>query len=65
MGNGQLRSLDWRAPSDTILGARFRAAGLVIIGKTALPEFGRQPTTQADCLRRLPNPWGTTRSARD
>src|SRR6185437_16766908 len=46
MGNGLLRSLDWRAPSDTVLGARFRAAGVVTIGKTALPEFGCQPTTQ-------------------
>ena len=27
MGNGLLRSLDWRAPSDTILGARFGCGG--------------------------------------
>ena len=62
MGNGLLRSLDWRAPADTILGARFRAAGLVTIGKTALPEFGCQPTTQPIAFGACRNPWDTTRS---
>ena len=62
MGNGLLRSLDWRAPADTILGARFRAAGVVTIGKTALPEFGCQPTTQPIAFGACRNPWDTTRS---
>jgi hypothetical protein len=62
MGNGLLRSLDWRAPADTILGARFRAAGLVTIGKTALPEFGCQPTTQPIAFGACRNPWDTLRS---
>ena len=62
MGNGLLQSLDWRAPSDTILGARFRAAGLVTIGKTALPEFGCQPTTQPIAFGACRNPWDTKRS---
>ena len=62
MGNGLLRSLDWRAPADTILGARFRAAGVVTIGKTALPEFGCQPTTQPITFGACLNPWDTTRS---
>jgi amidase len=59
MGNGLLRSLDWRAPSETIPGARFRAAGLVTIGKTALPEFGCQPTTQPIAFGACRNPWDT------
>jgi len=62
MGNGLLRSLDWRAPSDTVLGARFRATGLVTIGKTALPEFGCQPTTQPIAFGACRNPWDTARS---
>jgi amidase len=62
MGNGLLRSLDWRAPSDTVLGARFRAAGVVTVGKTALPEFGCQPTTQSVAFGACRNPWDTTRS---
>ena len=62
MGNGLLRSLDWRAPSDTILGGRFRAAGVVTVGKTALPEFGCQPTTQSIAFGACRNPWDTARS---
>lgn len=62
MGNGLLRSLDWRAPSDTVLGARFRAAGVVPVGKSTLPEFGCQPTTQPIAFGPCRNPWDTTRS---
>jgi amidase len=62
MGNGLLRSLDWRAPADTVLGARFRAAGLVTVGKTTLPEFGCQPTTQPIAFGACRNPWDPTRS---
>ena len=62
MGNGLLRSLDWHAPADTVLGARFRAAGLVTVGKTALPEFGCQPTTQPIAFGACRNPWDTARS---
>ena len=62
MGNGLLRSLDWRAPADTILGGRFRAAGLVPVGKTTLPEFGCQPTTQPIAFGACRNPWDTSRS---
>ena len=41
---------------------RFRAAGVVTIGKTALPEFGCQPTTQSITFGACLNPWDTTRS---
>lgn len=62
MGNGLLQSLDWRAPADTTLGGRFRAAGVVPVGKTTLPEFGCQPTTQPIAFGACRNPWDTTRS---
>ncbi|MGY4651291.1 amidase [Mycobacterium sp. URHB0021] len=62
MGNGLMRSLDWRAPSDTVLGGRFRAAGVVTVGKTTLPEFGCQPTTQPVAFGPCRNPWDTNRS---
>ncbi|NMO02989.1 amidase [Gordonia sp. TBRC 11910] len=62
MGNGLLRSLDWRAPSDTVLGARFRATGVVAVGKSTLPEFGCQPTSQPLAFGPCRNPWDTTRS---
>lgn len=43
--------------------ARLRAAGAVIVGTTALPEWGLLPTTEP--LHRPPtrNPWDTTRTA--
>lgn len=62
MGSGLLRSLGWRAPADTVLGGRFRAAGVVTIGKTTLPEFGCQPTTQPVAFGACRNPWDTARS---
>jgi amidase len=46
MGNRALRDAGYTAPVDTPLGARFRAAGLVTLGKTNTPEFGAQTTTQ-------------------
>ncbi len=61
-GSGLLRSLDSRAPADTVLGARFRAAGLVTLGKTTLPEFGCQPTTQPIAFGACRNPWDPARS---
>ena len=62
LGSGLLRSLDWRAPADTVLGGRFRDAGLVTLGKTTMPEFGCQPTTQPLAFGPCRNPWDTGRS---
>jgi amidase len=45
MGNRALRDAGFRSPFDTPLGARFRAAGFITLGKTNLPEFGLQSTT--------------------
>lgn len=62
MGNRALRDLGHRAPADTTLGSRFRTAGLVTIGKTNLPEFGLQSTTQPLAFGPTCNPWDLTRS---
>ena len=43
MGNRALRDADYRAPRDHRLALRFRAAGLVTLGKSAVPEFGIVP----------------------
>lgn len=56
-GNRVLRELDRRAESDDALGARFRAAGLVTLGKTNVPEFGPHPTTQPEAFGSAHNPW--------
>jgi amidase len=62
MGNRALRDLGHRASRDTYLGARFRRAGLVTVGKSKIPEFGLQSTTQPLAFGPAHNPWDPTRS---
>jgi amidase len=62
MGNRALRDAGFRSPADTPLGARFRAAGFITLGKTNLPEFGAQTTTQPLAFGPTHNPWALDRS---
>jgi amidase len=62
MGNRALREASFRSPVDTPLGARFRAAGLITLGKTNLPEFGMQSTTQPLAFGATHNPSASDRS---
>ena len=61
-GNRVLRDLDRRADADDALGAKFRAAGLITLGKTNVPEFGPHPTTQPDAFGSSHNPWALDRT---
>ncbi len=62
MGNQALRSARYTAPFDTPLGTRFQQAGFVTLGKTNMPEFGLQSTTQPLAFGVTRNPWDLTRS---
>src|ERR1700676_2306359 len=62
MGNRALRDAGYRSPDDTALGARFRAAGFITLGKTNTPEFGAQCTTQPLAFGSTRNPWHPERS---
>jgi amidase len=62
MGNRALRDRGHRSPADSVLGARFRAAGLVTFGKTNTPEFGTVSTTQPLAFGPTRNPWDPERS---
>jgi amidase len=61
-GNRALRDAGYRSPADTALGQRFRAAGLITLGKTNVPEFGPQPTTQPLAFGPTHNPWDLRRT---
>jgi amidase len=63
LGMGYLKERDFRAPVDTFLAQRFRAAGLVTIGKTNCPELGILPTTEPRAHGPTRNPWDLGRSA--
>jgi amidase len=62
LGMGYLKERDFRAPLDTYLAQRFRAAGLVTIGKTSCPELGILPTTEPRAYGPTRNPWDLDRS---
>ncbi|MDX1690747.1 MAG: amidase family protein [Acidimicrobiia bacterium] len=57
------RSLEGHVPRrDAELVARYRAAGLVVLGRTNASEFGLQPTTEPELHGPTRNPWDTTLS---
>ncbi|MCF2531845.1 amidase [Yinghuangia soli] len=47
---------------DGILAARYRKAGLVIVGKTNTPEFGKNASTEPQLFGPSRNPWKTGHS---
>ena len=50
------------ATEDSELTRRFKAAGLVILGNTNTPEFGKCPSTEPLIFGPAHNPWRTTHS---
>jgi amidase len=61
-GMGFLRDRQWREDSDTYLAARYRAAGLITVGRTNTPELGIVPTTEPVAYGATRNPWDPARS---
>jgi amidase len=49
-------------PSDCLLVTRYKAAGLVMLGKTNVPEFGLVPTTESKLYGPSRNPWNREHS---
>lgn len=54
--------VDMPAPQDDTLVTRFKAAGLVALGKTNVPEFGLLPTTESVLYGAAHNPWNLAHS---
>lgn len=61
-GMQALKDVDHRAPATTHLARRFRAAGLVVLGKASTPELGIMPTTEPTSYGPTHNPWDVTRT---
>ncbi|WP_268921100.1 amidase family protein, partial [Mycobacterium interjectum] len=61
-GNAALKEAAKLDTADTTLVARFKAAGLVIAGRTNSPELGTLPTTQPVAWGATRNPWALDRT---
>ena len=54
-GSNSLKN--YRSEQDSVLGARFKQAGLIIFGKTNTPELGLMGTTEPKAFGATHNPW--------
>lgn len=61
--SGSRYLMDNISREDGELYLRYKAAGLVAFGKTNLPEFGLQPTTEPEAHGPTRNPWRTDLTA--
>lgn len=62
-GTRFLRDADYRASATSYLVEKFLKAGLVILGRTNVPELGAWTTTEPEAYGATRNPWDTARSS--
>jgi len=62
MTSGSAFLRDFVPTHDSELVARYKRAGLVVVGKTNTPEYGIMPTTEPALFGASRNPWDPTRA---
>ena len=62
-GTRFLRDANYRASSTSYLVEKFLKAGLVVVGRTNVPELGAWTTTEPEAYGPTRNPWDITRSS--
>lgn len=62
MSSGSRFHKDYVPDRDSEIVQRYKAAGLVILGKTNLPEYGLLPVTEPELHGTTHNPWDLTRT---
>jgi amidase len=58
-----LRDHPWASPHDSELTRRYKASGLVLLGRTNVPELTLSPTTEPLAFGPTRNPWSPSHSA--
>ncbi len=62
ISSGSRFTQNWIPKHDGELVRRFKNSGLIILGKTNVPEFGLSPVTEPELYGPTFNPWDVTRS---
>ncbi|HEV2498635.1 MAG TPA: amidase [Terriglobia bacterium] len=63
MTSGSAFLRNYRPSYDSVLISRLKRAGLIIVGKTNIPELGLLPTTEPRLFGPTRNPWNLDRTA--
>ncbi len=61
-GLPSLKGNSWRSPHDTELAHRYRQSGMVLLGRTKVPELTMSSTTEPLAYGPAHNPWALDRS---
>ncbi len=62
-GSKAYKAANYVSTEDTTLVARYKAAGLISIGRSNSPEFGSVPVTEPEAWGPTRNPWDLTRTS--